>query len=144
MDISIKFIDKKSKGNQGFVARKGQIKISNYTESFEPSFDWWTLDDYERQWKEGIERLKNNAQSCLVATVFDPRIKPWIEWYVMYKVNNQIHIRPQAIFGQNYRDRVGIKAFTPDTCYDFIPLLQGSGSGTQKISEWIVAFDSQK
>jgi hypothetical protein len=136
MKLSINIVDKKSKNKEV----KGEIHIEDYIEGFYIPLEWWSIKDYERQWKEGIARLKNNDTSCLVTTIYDPRIKPFIEWWVLYRIGNKIHIQPQGIFGDLYRERIGIKPFTPNTCYDFIPSRKILTNEGNKISEWIIPF----
>lgn len=139
--MSIEVIDRKFKKSRGGEA-KGEIQIEKHKESFYIPVEWWTLEDYERQWKEGLERIKTRDTSCLVTAIYDPRKRPFIEWWLLYKEGNIIYIQNQIVLEEIYSQLIGDKSFTSETCYNFIepkePKLQPDG---YEISEWEVKLD---
>lgn len=68
MDIEIKVITKKPKIIYGLNAHEGKIKIGDFSECFYMPINWWSLKEYKRQWKEGLEQIQHEKQSCLVTT----------------------------------------------------------------------------
>ena len=99
----------------------------------------WTEEDYLRQWKDGLERIKAQNTSCLVASVVPATKKrPLIFWWILYKENNQIIIKNCLIIYNNYKKLVGNRVFSPETCYDFITPKDSHITQACKISESII------
>lgn len=99
----------------------GEIIIGDFKEKFEMPILWWTATDYQKQWYEGIERIKTNAKSCLVTFVQNSLGNPMIVMWALYKKKNILVIKNHMFCGSMYKKRIGVKPFTPETCYDFIP-----------------------
>jgi len=142
MNIAIKRIDIKPQTKWGKLTMKCEIHINDFKETLYPSLDWWDLDDYQLQWQEGLKRLIDHDRSCLVVTIDNPKLRQFIEWWVLYKIDNKIYVRNSIIISDIYTERIGDKPFTTDTCYDFIPdrseLYDEDGN---KISEWVVNWE---
>ena len=143
-NISIKVIDKKKQFIYGLPSALGEIRIGSFKEKFIMPLIGWTIKDYEKQWAEGIERIKHETKSCLIATMEDieGRKIPLINWWLLYKKGNQIFIRNNLMFGSNYKKRVGNKIFNAETCYQFIPRRMMAKKGEPKSSEWVIAIDN--
>jgi hypothetical protein len=120
---------------------KGSIVIGKFEEIFYFSYEQWTLDDYERQWSEGLKRLEDHDQSCLVINVCEMNGALCIERWILYKIDNSIHVQQRILFDDNYKKIDGNNYFTPDSCYDFIPLRQTHEDDGEKIPELIVEMD---
>jgi len=135
MNLSIKMIDRKPK-KYGIT---GKIVIDDFVELFDSPLDWWSIEDYELQWKEGLKRLLDHDNSCLVVAINDPNCCKFIEWWRLYKVGNKVYIRNSIIIADIYNEFIGDKQFTAQTCYDFIPE-RGStyDEDGSKISEWVI------
>lgn len=43
--------------DQGFLFCDGRITIGNFSELFTVALNCWTIEDYKRQWKTGIEKI---------------------------------------------------------------------------------------
>jgi hypothetical protein len=98
--------------------------------------NYWSIQDYERQWQEGLDRLKKHDTSCLVVFVYDPKIRPFIEWWVLYKKEDKVYIRNQILVDEIYENQIGNKSFTVESCYDFIHPRKEK----RKVSEWIIDY----
>lgn len=120
----------------------GEITINDFYEEFEMQLVWWKREDYERQWKEGLERIKTDDKSCLITRIQNPFEGPFIEWWVLHKKDNKIYIQNQWLFHEYYEELIGAKPFTVDNCYDFVPPYKSPylEDGT-KFSEWIVDIE---
>jgi len=136
-DLSINVIDRIPK-KEWDDAIKGKIQIGEYVESFYMPLDYWSIKDYETQWEEGIKRLSTHDQSCLVTAINDPKQFPFIEWWILYKVDNKICLQNFIIPPDIYQEKIGNKLFTINSCYDFIPKRKTHSDEGDKISEWCI------
>ncbi|MBA3954708.1 hypothetical protein H0X48_05315 [Candidatus Dependentiae bacterium] len=137
MDIHIEIISQKIVIVDEIPCAKGKITIGDFEKRFNIALEYWSIDDYKRQWKEGLERIKTHDKSCLVYYVQDPSKLPYIGWWRMYKIDNKVYVRNSIIFTHLYKNKIGDKRFTPETCYDFI----SDRNPKEKVSEWIVELD---
>ena len=143
MDISIKITSKKPEKCEGRKALKGLIEIGNSKETICVHLNQWTQEDYERQWREGLDRLKNHNISCLVVSVNDPndpKASTVIEWWPLYRVDNAVLIQNEKLSKKSYKKIVGKSPFTPETCYDFITPRETHTKDGHEISEWSVPW----
>jgi CdiI N-terminal domain len=115
----------------------GRITINDFTERFIMPLEYWSIENYEKQWREGLDKIKIQDKSCLVASVQDPKKAPWINWWVLYKKERTVFIRNQILFSKLYKAQIGDGLFTPDTCYDYIHERRSK----QGVSEWKVDLD---
>jgi hypothetical protein len=120
----------------------GSIKINTFYEEFYMQIGWWSANDYEQQWREGLERIKICESSCLITNIQDPQYGNFIEWWLMYRIDKNIYIYNQWLFREAYDELVGIHEFTVDSCYNFV----GNRKNFQyedgtKLSEWVVNLD---
>ena len=124
----------------------GKITIDDFWETFEMALDYWTADDYERQWREGLERIKTHDASCLVASIQDPTKRRYLLWWVLYKIDHKIFIRNELMVTGSYKKYIGKKVFSPETCYNFIRsrdpnrvvIIDGK---EYEVSEWVIDFE---
>lgn len=137
MNLSIAIINKKPK--KSYVT--GQIIIEDFLEYFDSTIDYWSVQDYELQWKEGLQRLLYYDSSCLIVAINDPHCRKFIEWWPLYKIGNKIHIQNHIIIDDLYEERIGNKSFTLQTCYDFIPEYRSHTTDGNKISEWVIDWE---
>lgn len=104
------------------------------------ALDYWTIADYERQWKEGLERIKTHDTSCIVTSIQHPRENdPLLNRWILYKEGGFIYIHNHFFSGKSYVEAFGLeKDFTHENCYDHIgPRITEDEDGT-KYSEWVV------
>lgn len=144
-NLSIEIIDRSRRIIKKVPYVLGKITIGDFYETFIMSIKWWKMKDYENQWYVALERLKDHDRSCLVVDAFNLNASPLINWWLIYKRNNTLHIRNEVLFQKYYKKRVGDQPFTPDTCYEFI-----NRRTTKTIfkdgkaeSEWIIPYEDQ-
>lgn len=59
--------------------------------------------------------------------------------YPLYRIANKIYVRNHALFQPIYKKTVGKKAFTPQTCYQFVaPRRISKESEEYQPAEWVV------
>lgn len=142
MNININIIESKPKKQWGVVSVKGEIQIDDFRESLYIPLGWWSLDDYKKQWQEGLRRLANHDKSCLVVGIDNPKVRKFIEWWVLYKIDNKIYIRNKIAVDDIYSEQIGDRPFTIQNCYDFIPERGPKfNSEGREISEWVIEYD---
>lgn len=138
--IDIRLVSDKRIYHNKIPYYKGQITIGSYSESFEISVKYWSREDYQRQWKEGLERIKTHDTSMLVTNVRNPeRIptleSPAFERWALYKVNEKIFVRPGILFNP-FLDTLPYKGpFTLETWPNFITPRRTSNT---KADEWSI------
>ena len=140
--ISIKVLKKRrnitcedcvNSGN--YTCREGEITLDDFKEKFLMPINYWTLEDYQRQWQEGLERIETQVKSCLVTSVQNPKYAPLVNMWGLYKQGKVIYVRNYLFCGDIYKKRIGDKPFTPETCYDFIL----NRTKNLWVSEWVVS-----
>ena len=119
----------------------GQIKIGSYKRDFLMSCSIWNMEDYYRQWCEGLDRINLHSRSCLVMDVSYARGLHSVEWWFLYKIGDNIHLKYAIWLGKTYDKMIGNLPFTPDTCYNFIPERRTHEDDGEEIDELIVSCE---
>jgi hypothetical protein len=143
-DLSIKVIDRKIRKINNLPSCWGEITIGGFREKFVMPLVGWKIEDYEKQWQEGLKRIKTENQSCLIVSFEDyafPLRPPLINWWILYKVDNKIFIQAHMLFGEYYKEKVGNKEFNAQTCYQFIEPRQDVSDTGDEVSEWCITLD---
>ena len=139
--LNIKITDKKIRTIKKIPYVVGKITIQDFIETFDIPIDWWSIEDYEYQWKHGLERLNDHAQSCLVTKIYNPHKGAFIDWWLLYKENHTVFIRNEILFRDSYDSTIGTNPFTPETCYTFIhPRTPNFLEDGSEVSEWIIEW----
>ena len=119
----------------------GKITIDDFWETFEMALNYWSVEDYERQWREGLERIKNYDTSCLVASIHDPAKRHYLLWWPLYKEGGKVLIQNYLFVDELYIKNIGDRSFTVENCYEFIPPKKMLTEEGNKISTWIVDLE---
>lgn len=136
----IHVIDRTIFESYGLPCCTGEIQIGNFKETFEMPLDFWTIEDYEKQWDEGIERLKTYDRSCLVAEVQDPIKRPRASLWVLYREEDEVYIQNNLLFGKRFAKMLAKKTFNIQTCYDFTIPRSVSKDEEYPVSEWHISY----
>jgi hypothetical protein len=144
VDIRVEITSKRPRKIHNVKAYEGRIYIGDFNEHLYIPLDWWTIEDYKRQWKEGLERIKTHDTSCLVVTIHDPGIRKFVDWWTLYKEGNTIYVQNGWLIEDAYEQTVGNKPFTPETCYDFVSPRTTHTEEGDKISEWSVPYNDSR
>ncbi|MBA3537475.1 hypothetical protein H0X48_05785 [Candidatus Dependentiae bacterium] len=126
---------------EGVPCARGKITIGDFDERFGIALEYWTLEDYKRQWRDGLERINTHDKSCFVTYVQDPEKSPFLNWWNLYKVGNKIIIRNQILFAHLYSNKIGDKRFTPNNCYDFLDERIMPEPDEPMPAEWIIDLE---
>lgn len=142
-DLSIQVKDRKVVKIHGLSSCIGEIKIGEFKETFIMPLDWWTIKDYEKQWQEGIERIKICDESCLVTTVQNLEMSPHIDWWILYKQDGKILIYNQMLIDEtidSLKHKIeSLSQFTIQTCYSYIPPYKLL-TKNKKVSQWEITL----
>ena len=135
MNITIEILPERQIDENGFPWSFNKTTINDFWEINLMAEDYWTIADYERQWEEGLARIKTHDTSCLVISTQHPiKNQPFVNWWVLFREGNRIIVNNRIIIEKNYTKLIGDKNFSPDSCYDFIEPRRKK----TKISEWSV------
>jgi hypothetical protein len=142
--FAIKIIDTNIQEFDDIPYCLGEIQIGNFRETFTIPVDYWTMQDYEKQWRAGIERIKMYDQSCLIFEMEDPTKAPLANTWVLYKDGDVVHIQNHLLFGKRFSTMLKKKGpFTMQTCYNFIKTRNTISKSTgMKISEWDIDLEA--
>jgi hypothetical protein len=136
--LSIFFIEKEPFYYNDFLCKEGYIIIGDFKEKFYSSIEYWKPSDYEKQWQEAIERLKNYSQSCLITEINDPKKGHFVEWWTIYKRDEKLYLQNQFLFNKIYKRFVGVKTINHSNCFDFIPSFNIKQLKKSKASTWVI------
>ena len=135
-NINVQITVRKPKVIHEMMSVQGVMQLGTIKEKLILPAKHWSAADYERQWQEGIARIKKNDKSCIVTRVFPTRT---IDWYVLYKKDGKVYAYRYFLVAEDYDEVIGNREFTPDNCYDFIPSFdeyQKIHAQQFKIEEW--------
>jgi hypothetical protein len=143
--FSIEVISKKPKKIWGLPAHEGRITIGDFQEILYMPINSWTIEEYQQQWKDGLERIKTQDTSCLVATAQNMDTFPFIMLWTLYRVNDKVFFHNQMLnteIAKELDPSINLSDFSAKTCYQFVnPRItneegQGVSEEGTRISEW--------
>lgn len=118
-------------------AAYGRIQINTFEEGFLSSLAYWNRSRYEAQWKDGIERILNGADtSCLIVNMVDPLQANFILWWILYREGNDVHFQNAVLFIDELEG-----TFDENTPYRHIPARRTRSEEGLPISEWVTSVD---
>jgi hypothetical protein len=137
-NFNIQVISEKPETHNRRKYHRGRITIDDFTETFRMPYDSWTIDEYQQQWKEGLERIKTHNSSCLIATLSGLKKNyPFILLWVLYKEKNVIYIQNKLLFDEIFEEiSQGLPPFSAETCYLYFGSREIINEDGDKLSEW--------
>jgi hypothetical protein len=133
MKFSIKFIS----GNVPDLkprekAAYGLVQIGDFEERFIASLNFWSTNDYRKQWDQAIKRLSDgNPQSCLITSLTNPHRANFINWWLVYHVGEMFYFQNQILF----MAKLAVP-FDPNNPFRHIPPRKTITEDNYSISEW--------
>jgi hypothetical protein len=120
--------------SEGDIVLPGSLIIGNFKEDFLASLSYWGRENYLSQWRESILRLLNGKNnSAVVTAMYDPEKANFIFWWVMYLIEECVHIQNHVLFLEQLDH-----PFDENDIYQFIPPRETHTSDGEPISEWVV------
>lgn len=118
--------------------RLGRIVIGNFSEQFESSLSYWDINKYQENWKKGIERLlRGESKSCLITSMYNPKVANFITWWPMYSENRVVYFQNQLLFLKELKI-----AFNPEDPCILINDRETVSDNNLPISEWEVPLEA--
>jgi hypothetical protein len=115
----------------GALHRWGFTILGRHAERFAAPLYYWDESNYEKQCRQGVERLLGGADtSCLVTWMHDPVDDQLAQWWELYRLGDTV-----AVHERLWVPDLG--PLDPGTIYDTVePYRRGDEEGGQKVSEW--------
>lgn len=124
-----------------YVVAKIDI-LKKFTTELNVAVNFWSEEVYQKHWKDAIDRIKKHDSACLVTSVHSPILSsPFIFWWALYKNKDEVHIYPEIIQGDDYKQTIGDELFSPENCHDFIGSQEVNDDGSIG-SKWVVPVGS--
>lgn len=116
----------------------GEIVLDQFAEHFESPLDFWTVSDYEKQWKVGVSRiLDGETKSVLVTAMYPPDTANFIMWWVIYRDGSTVVFRNHMLLTDQLPQPFDVR-----NIYNLIPDRLPSDDTEFPVSEWSVSFAS--
>ena len=78
--------------------KKNNNKEDDFKEKFVIPLDFWSVDQYQAHWVQGIERITKGAfKSCLITALYDPQIAHPIFWWIIYREGQKCIFQNQML-----------------------------------------------
>jgi hypothetical protein len=134
MSLRIRFINKT---NYEAGLALGEIALDDFVENFETPLTYWDADRYEKQWRQGLDRLLAGAsRSCLITSMLSPNYEVFGVWWKLYREGPQIVVQNQLLLSD-----VLAREFDPEDPYKSIPDRVSLSEDGTPVSEWLFAFN---
>ncbi len=117
--FKIELVTKKPKKINGTWSHFGKITIGTFVERFQIPLDYWSIEEYIKQWEEGLNRIKAHDSSCFVSKVWSPESDPYVFMYVAYKVKKRIFFQEHATLHMDVYEE-NLPPFDAQTCYLYV------------------------
>jgi hypothetical protein len=112
------------------------IQIGDFSESMKVDLSFWSREEYEKQWSEGLCRIAGGADSsCLVTSLCLPKAANFIMWWVLYRLDQVVAVQNEILFTEELNE-----VFDPSCPYKYIRPRETLTEEGNKISEWQIGF----
>lgn len=131
-NLTIKLIDK----NTCEIFVNGRLYSRNKL-----PVDCWSIEDYQKQWEEGLQRIETHNESMLVIWVNKLNKNPDISYIVLYKVGNKIQIQEWGVSGvKDYKElSKELGPFNLENCYKYIELpYEPLDEGNPELTDYVL------
>jgi hypothetical protein len=105
--FKIEVISKRPKNIWGLPSHIGKITIGDFWETFVMPLNSWDLEEYRKQWKLGLERIKTHKSSCLIVTAQNLLFHPLVFTWTLYKEDQTIFIQ-NNMYNKTIAEEIGV------------------------------------
>jgi len=120
---------------EGWRYASGGLELGNDADSFSADLTAWTIQDYEKQWREGVARLAAGRSSSALITSYAGPDAGFHSMWPMWKIGDQVvfheHLVPNEVIAQS--DVIG-------SFYAAVGERRTRSEDGEAISEWLVPF----
>ncbi len=93
---------------------------------------YWSPDDYQRQWREGVRRiLAGEPRSGLITSLYDPATARFIEWWPLFRDGDVVFVQNHLLFLDKLHG-----PFDPNDPYRHVRERRIVNDEGVRISEW--------
>ncbi|KJH72403.1 hypothetical protein [Aliterella atlantica] len=115
-------------------AIRGRITLGDFSEEFVAPLVFWTVDDYQKQWREAAERIvAGEARSCFAASIRESPDDGAIFIWTAYKLADTVHFQHKLLLPETVKG-----TFEPLNIYAQVDERQTKTEDGFQISEWQV------
>jgi hypothetical protein len=113
---------------------RGKIRIGSFEEELEASLEFWSAEDYERQWHEALELLLAGAErAALIVSMTDPASANFLFWWPAYRDGEDVVFQSGVLFLEDLA-----QPFDPARWAAHVPPRERTSDAGEPISEWRV------
>jgi len=134
--LSIRVIDREPIVRYSAPSCLTEIRIKNYSKTYSMPVDTWSVEEYEQQWREGLERIKTHDTSCLIGAIQKGKPNSFINWWILYKEGNTVYIQQNLTFNDTVPPGKLLENLTVQNCYSYITPREIVTDGGAKRYEW--------
>ncbi|HEY1939274.1 MAG TPA: hypothetical protein VGJ33_15180 [Candidatus Angelobacter sp.] len=119
------------------AAARGEIVLGDFREGFLSNLGEWRQADYREQWRRSIHRLLAGEQKAVLITTFSsPTIATHLEWWALYREEDNVAVQNQLLFYDNIQGEFDVKC-----AVDFLNERRRVTEDGRPISEWSVSMN---
>jgi hypothetical protein len=119
----------------GELAARGRITLGEFSEEFVAPLVFWTVDDYQRQWREAAGRILNGCErSCFVASMRESPLDAVIFLWTAYKDGRTVYIQHKLVMPELVKG-----GFDTSNPYAQVGERRTMSEEGEQISEWQVS-----
>lgn len=120
----------------------GKITIGEFSERFLASTEYWSQEQYRKQWVEAVDRLINGPCSnteALIANMYDPSMANFICCWPLFREGDKVYIHNNLLFMDKIKP-----PFELDRVGSYIGERETVNEDGDKISEWVTTIGELK
>jgi CdiI N-terminal domain len=111
---------------------RGRIRIGAFEEEFEASLEFWSPDDYQRQWRQALDvLLAGGDRAALIVSMTDPATANFLFWWPAYRDGDDVVFQSGVLFLEDLE-----QAFEPARWAAHVPAREQRSDTGEPISEW--------
>ena len=137
-DIQVPFID-------GFYVFT--LIINNKTEfTFEIPLGSWSIEDYKKQWCDGLSHLKMDESTCIVYDYLKVKKLEWpcVQQLDVFKKDNKLQIQRRIFLSDEYINMLKEKEYNAQSCYEFIKPIEMYNHNGWELLVWSCNYDPKE
>ncbi|HEY9228617.1 MAG TPA: hypothetical protein VIP11_18325 [Gemmatimonadaceae bacterium] len=111
------------------------MELGTESDSFAADLRFWTMRDYEKQWREGVARLATGVVSSALITSYAGPGDAIHSMRPMWRVGQTVYLQDRLVVGRDIAPPNVAEQF-----YDLIGARSTHSDDGTPISEWSVSF----
>lgn len=118
----------------------GYITIDNFHERFFSPIEFWSREEYLKNWYQELNKLLNGFPCAkLITRMYNPEYSNFIQAWVLYRIDDKIFIHEQIFFLDEWA-----KPFLLEELYSKELNRETHSEDGEKISQWEINISDIK